>query len=71
MMTEKLQVSFNSFWKRTWGQRETPYVFFYLFPMLTISRTTKQEHLSVHIGWLFWNLKITYLRYDNKRRILK
>lgn len=67
MMTAKIQIKFNSFWKRTWGQREAPYVFFYLFPMLTISRTIKQEYLTLHIGWFFWNINITYLRYDNKR----
>jgi hypothetical protein len=71
MTIGNLQLSFNSFWKRTQGQRETPYVFFYLFPMFTISKTATQEYFSVYLGWLFWNIKITYLRYDNKRRIPK
>jgi hypothetical protein len=71
MMIDKIQINFNSFFKRTWGQRGTSYLFFYLFPMLTISRTAKQEYFTLHLGWLFWNVNITYLRYDNKRRIPK
>lgn len=71
MMIGNLQISFNSFWKRTQGQRGTPYVFFYLFPMFTVSRTLIQEYFSVYVGWLFWNIRISYLRHDNKRRIFR
>lgn len=69
MTIGNLQLSFNSFLKRTWGERDTPYIFFYLLPMFTITKTVDQEYFSVYIGWLFWNLKFTYLRYDTKRRI--
>ncbi len=71
MMIGKLQLEANNFYKRKWGQRDAPFLFFYLLPMLTIARTGKQELFTLYIGWLFWNIKITYLRYDNKRRILK
>ena len=71
MTIGKLKLETNSFYKRTWGQRGTPFLFFYLLPMLTISRTSNQELFALYIGWLFWNIKITYIRHDNKRRILK
>ena len=71
MIIGKLQVEASNFYKRKWGQRDAPFVFFYLLPMLTISRTSNQEWFTLYIGWLFWNIKITYQRYDNKRRIPK
>jgi len=68
-MASALKITTHAFHKASWGERDTPYVFFYLLPFLTISRTVSQEYFSVYCGWLFWNIKFTYLRYDNKRRI--
>lgn len=69
MMTGKIQVSFNSYYKAKWGQRDTPYILFYSLPILTFSKVTNQEYFSVHIGWLFWNITINFLKNDTKRRI--
>jgi hypothetical protein len=66
-----IQITTNSFYKRTVGQRDTPYIFFYLIPLFTIARTNAQDYCSVYLGWFYWNLKITFKRYDYKRRIPK
>lgn len=65
MIGSKIQIKKNNFFNNKWGERNTPFMFFYIFPMFTVSRTVSQEHFSLYIGWLYWNLKITYFKNDN------
>ena len=62
MIGLKTKVLTYNFYKKTIGQRNTPYQFFYLFPMCTISRTKTQEKFSLHLGWLFWSLHLEKLK---------
>jgi hypothetical protein len=62
MTVMELKTKTYNFYKRKWGQRDTPFLFFYVLPMFTVSRTKAQEKFSLHIGWLYWNIQFEFLK---------
>ena len=57
MTSKKIKVKVYNFFLRKYGQRDTPYVFFYLTPLIGYSRTKTQSY-SIHIGWLYFTILI-------------
>jgi len=55
----KASTTFYNFFKRKTGQRNYPYIFFYPFPFIAISKTHCNGYFDLTIGWLFWTIHIT------------
>jgi hypothetical protein len=70
MIGNRVTLTTYNFFRKKKGQRDTVFLFFYLFPHCSLSKTTSQVKVNLHLGWLFWSLTITILKdYDTKRRI--
>lgn len=64
MIGKKIRITSYSYFKRTVGKRDLPFVFFYIFPMFTYSKTEKSS-FSIHLGWLYFSLLIQ-IKDDNR-----
>jgi len=69
MTGKKLKIKFNSFFRRTIGQRDTPFVYFYFMPLVAYSKTTRQSR-NLHLGWLYFTILIE-IENDYRRTISK
>lgn len=58
MTFPKINISTDNWYKKTRGNRDYPFVFFYIFPMLTYSQVDRSAK-NFHIGWLFFSILIT------------
>jgi hypothetical protein len=56
-MKKKIKVSGYNFFHKKYGQRDTPYVYFYLTPLLGYSKTKSQSY-CLHLGWLYFTILI-------------
>lgn len=56
---KKMKVQFKNFYKNTEGQRDYPYVFFYLFPLFAWSQTNNQD-ATIYFGWLWFVITFKY-----------
>ena len=54
-----MKVQFKNFYKNTEGQRDYPYVFFYLFPLFAWSQTNNQD-ATIYFGWLWFVITFKY-----------
>jgi len=57
MILGKTEITAYNFYKKKYGQRDYPYVFFYLTPLISYSKT-KTKSYCLHIGWLYFTLLI-------------
>jgi hypothetical protein len=57
MIGKKIKVSYYNYYKKRIGNREIPFIFFYIFPMFTYSKTEKNS-FSIHLGWFYLSLLI-------------
>jgi len=53
----KISIKFYNFFRKKYGQRDNPYIFFYLTPLIGYSKTKTQSY-SIHIGWLYFTFLI-------------
>lgn len=56
-MTGKIKIQRFNFFNKKVGQRDTPFVFFYLLPLVGYSKT-KNQSFNIHIGWLYFTVLI-------------
>lgn len=59
MTGKKIKVSFNNYINKTRGNRDYPFVFFYIFPMFTYSRV-EPSSFNIHLGWLHFSILIEF-----------
>lgn len=72
MIGNRVTLTTYNFFRKKKGQRDTVYLFFFIIPQCSLSKTSTQVLVNVHLGWLFWSLTLTILKdYDTKRTILR
>lgn len=59
MTFPKITVSFTNFVNKTRGNREYPFVFFYILPMFTYSKV-EPSAFNIHLGWLHFSMLIEF-----------
>lgn len=59
MTYNKVSLKGYNFFQKKYGQRNHPYIYFYLTPLIGYSRTTR-DSIHIHIGWLYFTLLIQF-----------
>lgn len=63
-MTDKLKIKIRRYQYlfQYWGSRRTPYRYFWVLPMFSISKTVHQEKFTITLAWLFWTITIKFYK---------